>query len=310
MKYFFSIVMLLFISKTSISQDIPYFKLTNNGVLPINLNIEHLTINEKYSKSLLWINENYINPKDAIIHNSENKQIKVEGFKRKAWWYKSMGIKNYNHMFYAIEFSFNNNLININYSIGKFYMKDGAFAQYDYRMFFKKDGTVRNQYIDAVQSLELTMNELLLSYYNFLTGESIQVEEKDLNKYSNTIEIANSEKFTNPDTLFELACLYSLLEDSEKAYEYLSDAVAKGFKPLKKIHSQNDLKWLRHQSDFEQFVSNGYKLKNELSANNEITTTEYLEELKVLSKLKEDGVLTEKEFEELKAKIIERVKNE
>lgn len=297
----------LFISVLfSFSQEIPELKITKNGVPQITIPLENFTANEIYNKALIWVNANYTDPKNDIKENIENEFLKIQGFKRKAWYYKSMGIKNYNHMLYNIEFTFFDGSFKVNYTILQFYIYEGLNAQYNYEMFFKNDGTVRKKYKDAVPSLEYTMNEQLLSFYNFITGESVKLAERNLNKYDESLKALLKKDSIKPTIQFDAACFYSLIEDKENAYNHLSKAVAYGYKDFKNIQKEPDLKWLRHQNDYKIFVENGYKFNQE-----EISTTKsYIEELRELSKLKEEGIITEKEFEELKAKIISNIKKE
>jgi hypothetical protein len=289
------------------SQDISELKITNKGVPQITISAENFTAKEIYDKALIWVNANFSNPKDAIKENIENEFLKIEGFKLKAWYYTSMGIKNYNHMLYNIEFTFFDGSLKVNYTILQFYINEGLNAQYNYEMFFKKDGFVRSKYKDAVPSLEATMNELLFSFYNFLTGESVKLSERNLNKYDDSLKALLKQDSIKPSIQFDAACFYSLIEDKEKAYNHLSKAVTYGYKDFKNIQKEPDLKWLRHQNDYKPFVENGYKFN---SNNKEALTKDFITELRELAKLKEEGIITEKEFEELKAKILTNIKNE
>lgn len=310
MKNLFFFFLCFFITSLVFSQDIQELKLTKEGVKPVVLNFENLSSTQIYEKTLMWIQEDFINPKDVIKENIENEKIVIDGFAKKAWWYKSMGLKNYNHMQYKVAIYFKNNTVTFEYLVGEFYLLEGPKAQYDYRMFFDKAGSVRKQYDDAIPSLELTMNTLLLSYYNYVSGNNVQVETKDLNKYLTSLQSSLSKDSTNPNTHFDLACFYSLIEDKDNAYKHLSNAVAYGYNDFKNVQTTPDLKWLRAQDDFKIFVTNGYKFsKVENIEIEKPETKDYIEELKALAKLKEEGIITEKEFNELKAKIIERVKN-
>ena len=305
------LILLVISSNLILSQDIQELKLTINGVESVELHFDNLTTNQIYERSLMWVEETFVNAKDVLNENIENEKIKIAGFAEKAWWYKSMGLKNYNHMQYTVQLYFNNNQVTFNYLVGQFYMLEGPKTQYDYRMFFKKDGSIRKQYPEAVSSLELTMNSLLVSYYNYITGQSIQVETKDLNKYLTSLQTSLSKDSSNPQTHFELACFYSLIEDRDNAYKHLSEAINYNYKKLETIKTEPDLKWLRGQNDFKEFVANGYKFKaTAIPEISNASTNNYIEELKELAKLKDEGIITEKEFNELKTKILERVKNE
>ena len=61
-------------------------------------------------------------------------------------------------------------------------------------------------------------------------------------------------------TLFNLACCYSILEEKDKAFEYLSRAFAAGLKDAEKIKKHDGLAHLRVQPEWEDFVNNGYKV--------------------------------------------------
>lgn len=309
MKKQLTILLLFLISGTITSQDISALKLTNTGVNPIKITFDDLSEHQIYNKAIMWIQETYTHPKDALKENSKNEKIKLEGFEQKAWWYKSMGIKNYNHMQYTVEIYFKDNTIDFKYIIGEFFIFEGPKAQYDYRMFFNENGSIRKQYKDAVTSLELTMNNLLVSFYNYVSGKEIQVENKDLNKYLISLQNSLSKNSKDPNTHFDLACFYSLIEDKENAYKHLNSAVESGYKNLKNIKTAPDLKWLRAQSDFKQFEANGYHLKT-VSIDKNSSDFDYIQELKELAKLKDEGIITEKEFKELKAKIISKAKQQ
>ncbi|MFD1294678.1 SHOCT domain-containing protein [Lutibacter holmesii] len=301
------LVISFLISGIIFSQDIPQLKLTKTGVAPIELEFEKLNSTDIYNKTMLWVQETFKNPKDALKENLINEKIKLQGFQHNAWWYKSMGIKNVNHMQYTVQINIKNNNVLFEYTVGEFYIFEGPEAQYDYRMFFKKDGSTRKQYVDAVTSLELTMNKLLVSYYNYISGKSVQVEHTDLNKYLTTLQNSLSNDSKNPETNFDLACFYSLIEDKNNAFSYLHSAVANGYKNWNNIKTNPDLKWLRSQDEFKEFTDNNY----ELPANYKTTPKiDYIQELKELALLKDKGIINEKEFNELKEKIIERAKKD
>ncbi len=61
-------------------------------------------------------------------------------------------------------------------------------------------------------------------------------------------------------TLFNLACCYATLEEKEKAFEYLSRAVANGLKDSEKIAKHDGLAHLRVQPEWDDFVANRYKI--------------------------------------------------
>ncbi len=108
----------------------------------------------------------------------------------------------------------------------------------------------------------------------------------------------------NPAVHFNLACLYSLEENKEKALAHLHKAVAFGFKDFDRIEKHEALAWLRTQDEFEAFRQNKYRLKSspasrkkiEVKSEEDRQEPDLLEQLNRLKQLRERGMLTEKEY--------------
>lgn len=115
-------------------------------------------------------------------------------------------------------------------------------------------------------------------------------------------------------THFNLACCYSYLENSAKAFLHLEKAVALGFNDFDKIISHDALAYIRTAPEFAAFKSNGYKmpekapakpdLLQELQDKNIDKSDPLLEQLQRLAALRERGILTEEEFMNQKRKML------
>jgi hypothetical protein len=162
----------IFLSNLSFAQETSQLKLTRNGVEPIVVELDGLSAAELYKKALNWVQETYKNPDKVLKTNIENEKIRIDGFASNAWWYKSMGIQNFYNMEYSIEISFKDGRYRFEYIVGQFFIDGGQKVLYDYRTFYKKSGEVRKSYKDAIPSLELTMNDLSQSFYNYVSGKA------------------------------------------------------------------------------------------------------------------------------------------
>ena len=98
---------------------------------------------------------------------------------------------------------------------------------------------------------------------------------------------------------FNLTLIFSKIMEKDKAFNHLEKAVELGYENFQKIANSNNLKWLREQSEYADFISNGYKINNSSNLKND-----YIHELNELGKLKEKGILTEFEFNTQKDKIL------
>ncbi len=112
----------------------------------------------------------------------------------------------------------------------------------------------------------------------------------------------------NPDLHFEIATIYSLLENKNLAFRHLDTAVRLGLKQPKKIDTHEDLAFVRIQPEFEEFKQNNYILtKKSLGpAKSDLLDDDLLlSQLNKLSELREKGILSEDEFFTEKEKLME-----
>jgi TM2 domain-containing membrane protein YozV len=117
----------------------------------------------------------------------------------------------------------------------------------------------------------------------------------------------------DPIIHFNLACLYSLMEEPPHSYMHLSKAVESGFVMYDKIKSHDHLAYLRTQPDFDTFVANGYKIGNAPAqlaprAEDEIDlmSDEIIQKLEKLGELRDKGILTDIEFQKQKVKLLRK----
>ncbi len=105
----------------------------------------------------------------------------------------------------------------------------------------------------------------------------------------------------DPKLLFDIACLFSIKEETERAFEYLELAVSQGFKPLEEIQNNPALAYLRIQDSFLNFAKAGFKRPTQSKKQ---SSPELLQQLRQLDLLKKRGLLTELEFEDERKKLL------
>lgn len=126
---------------------------------------------------------------------------------------------------------------------------------------------------------------------------------------------ALEDNLTSPSVHFNLACCYSMIENTERALQSLEKAIENGFSDISKIHSHQALSFLRKQPEFQTFVANGYHLVKQLpepqpnlldtsgpALSN--ATKDVLDEVLHLGDLREKGLISEEEFVAQKRKLL------
>ena len=123
---------------------------------------------------------------------------------------------------------------------------------------------------------------------------------------------ALEDNITSPSVHFNLACCYSMVENTEKALQNLEKAIENGFSDISKIQSHKALAYLRKQPEFETFVANGYRIikqlpepqPNLLDNQSNAAPKDVLDEVLHLGDLREKGLITEEEFVAQKRKLL------
>ena len=105
---------------------------------------------------------------------------------------------------------------------------------------------------------------------------------------------------------FNLACSFSLLENTEKAYYHIGKCVDYGFTDTNKILTHEDLAFMRIQPEFEEFKANGFKQKDIKEDPKDIMDELLLEKLRKLVEMRRRGIVTETDFKIEREKILRK----
>jgi TM2 domain-containing membrane protein YozV len=118
-------------------------------------------------------------------------------------------------------------------------------------------------------------------------------------------------KYDDPAVHFNLACCYSLCERPDPAFFHLTKAVHFGFVDFDKIEGHEGLSFLRTQPEFRDFVKKGYQLHSatpepvpDLLAQTPSNRPSLLDQIKRLTELREQGILTEEEYMGMKQEVL------
>ena len=122
---------------------------------------------------------------------------------------------------------------------------------------------------------------------------------------------------------FNIACAYSVEEETDRAFYHLDRAVALGFDDFERIRTHDSLAYLRIQRAFPDFERNGFRLATSAAPaappnlDDPLVATEMppleteapvhdelLEQLQRLAALREKGLLTELEFVTQKRRLL------
>ena len=116
---------------------------------------------------------------------------------------------------------------------------------------------------------------------------------------------------------FNLACLYSIHEDTDTALYHLSQSLEHGYYDFDEIERHDHLAFLRSTPDYQAFKSNGYRIPADAATPTPQADTpaaaapdtlelsdDMITRIERLARLKEEGILSEAAFQREKTKIL------
>ena len=154
------------------AQGIPQLELKQTGVESIVVDVDGKNASELYNKALNWVQETYKNPDEVLKAKIENDKIRLNGYSDSSWHMDSFGLKNtYYGYKYTIEASFKDGKYKFDYLINELIDPKGEF-NFSYDAFWKKNGTLRKQFVASVKEINEEMNKLSQSYYEYVSGKT------------------------------------------------------------------------------------------------------------------------------------------
>jgi hypothetical protein len=174
MKNILLIQFLLLSIVSSYGQSEERLTLTYDGVEPVIMQVEDKTAEQLYTSAVNWVKESYKNPDKVLKAEIEYQKIRLNGYSSKAYYWKTLGIPIY-YIEYTIEVSFKDGRYKFEFIIGQAYTQTGDKA-FSYKNFYKNNGQVRKMYKDSKLGLENTMNNLLLSFHLYVSGEAKNID--------------------------------------------------------------------------------------------------------------------------------------
>ncbi len=145
-------------------------------------------------------------------------------------------------------------------------LEDGHNVRYVLTSKFAADLTVK---LDLRRNGELIHHDVTLNLniggtppQNAAKKKGLKLlREYDLDDALEQFELALDMMPQDPEIHFHMACIYSLTEDSEKAYASLNKAVNFNLVDKEMIFKHDMLAFIRMDEHFQAFVDDGFKLK-------------------------------------------------
>lgn len=112
-------------------------------------------------------------------------------------------------------------------------------------------------------------------------------------------------KPNDPAVHFKLACLYSILEQTDNSLFHLNKAIEQGFTNLDEIKNHDHLAFLRTTPEYETFRQHNFRMNIPESRLQTLPAEDIISKIEKLAELKDKGAISEEEFVAQKSKLLQ-----
>jgi len=164
-------LLMLFITLQIISQEIPKFSLTKEGVFPIVVKVDSLASDQIYSRVIEWIQVTYKDPEKVLKADIKNKMIRINGYTKKGFYRLfSDGDKVFYSFDYSIEFNFKEGKYRMSFAPGEIRVGT-SIVHFNTLNFLDEKDRNGNSYEGCKGSYEKTINDISKSIHDYILGE-------------------------------------------------------------------------------------------------------------------------------------------
>ncbi len=168
-----NLILFFTIAFFSLSAHAQKFEVTPQGVAPIVIQIDSLTVEQIYTKTKLWVNDAYKNPEEVIAVDEENVRLRLNAYSSAGYTVSAMGSTTVYPYDYTLNIQIKEGRIRLTYTPTDVYWQ-GSSSKLNLSKWFKSNGDVIKRYSEPKETLEEGMNLLLANLINFLNGESTE----------------------------------------------------------------------------------------------------------------------------------------
>lgn len=149
-------------------------KLSQSGYEPIDISIPSTPNDKLIELTKSWaVERERRNPdfgKRSDITGVTENSITVSGYKKNAFFYRNLGETFIHQIDYAIKIVFKENSYNLTFTVTQIYTDSDVPVKYNIADYFTSNGTLKEGYKELDTSLNKTVNEMVLSHYNFIVN--------------------------------------------------------------------------------------------------------------------------------------------
>lgn len=164
------ITIVLFFAAALLNAQPPKVELQPYGFDPVEIQIP-ATSNEKLLElSQNWAIEYNRTRNGHDITNVTDNSMTITAFKQNAFYYRNRGDAFDHRIKYEMDISFNRDRYTLTFKVTEIYLNNDKLIEYKIPDYYTSDGKLKDGYDGLENSLEVTVNDIIRSHYNFIVN--------------------------------------------------------------------------------------------------------------------------------------------
>ena len=164
--------LLCFITLGTANAQPPELKLQSNGFEQVDITIPATKNDKLVALTRSWVAElEHRGPdqgKGYDITNVTDNSITVSGYKKNGFYFRDRGEQFMHKIRYTMKITFYESHYTVDFKVMQIFTDNDVPVKYSIPDYFLPDGKLKDGYTELDSSLENTVNNLILSHYNFI----------------------------------------------------------------------------------------------------------------------------------------------
>jgi hypothetical protein len=163
-----AILLLCFLSFGFSRAQPPQLALSSRGFEPVTVTIPAVTPEKFVELSKAWVTTLKRRNLEYDISNISNSSLTISGIKANAFFYRDRGETHQHKAKLVMKIDFTQTSYTLTLTVPEIYADNNVLLKYTLPNYFNEEGNLKEGYDGLQKSLETTVNDIALNYYNFM----------------------------------------------------------------------------------------------------------------------------------------------
>ena len=162
------LLLLLFVTASTAMAQTPTLQLTPRGFEPVTYTLPRIAGGKFTDLSKAWVTEQKRKHEQFDLSNVGSNTLTISGLEKNAFFYRNRGETFQHKAKLVMKVDFTATGYTLTLTVPEIYAESDTPTQYTLPDYFDSSGNIKEGYDGLKTSIEATVNDIALNYYNFI----------------------------------------------------------------------------------------------------------------------------------------------